>query len=101
MKLSFNGRHRVKNRDFLMEKDRTSDRHIIRELVVYGVAYLCAAIVGVIILGRFYWFFEWNTDSPGAARQAFLASVVVVGGMGPAIAAALIWICARIRRLRH
>jgi hypothetical protein len=83
-----------------LEKDRTSDHHIIRELVIHGVAYLCAATAGAIILGRFYWFFVWNTESPGAARQAFLASIVVVGGIGPAIAAALIWLCARIRRPR-
>jgi phosphoglycerol transferase MdoB-like AlkP superfamily enzyme len=84
-----------------MEKDRPSDHHVIHELVVHGIAFFLAAILGAIVLWRFYWFFEWNTDSPSAAREAFLASVVVVGGVGPAITLGLFWLRTRMRRSRN
>jgi hypothetical protein len=78
--------------------DRPPDHAVIRELVVHGIAFFVAAVVGAIILWRVYWFFEWNTDSPSAAREAFLASVVVCGGIGPGITMAFFWLRARMRR---
>jgi hypothetical protein len=86
--------------DLWMEKDRTSDHHVIRELLVHGIAFFLAAIVGAVVLSRVYWFFEWNTDSPSGARQAFLASVVVIGGVGPGITMGLLWLRSRMRRPR-
>jgi hypothetical protein len=83
-----------------MEKDQASDHHVLRELLVHGGAFLLAAIAGAVILRRFYWFFEWNTDSPSIAREAFLASVVVIGGIGPAITMVLFWLRARMRQSR-
>jgi hypothetical protein len=80
-----------------MERDHTPDHHIIRELLAHGIAFFLAAVMGAIILGRFYWFFEWNTESPSAAREAFLASVIVVGGFGPAITMAFFWLRGRKR----
>jgi hypothetical protein len=81
-----------------MDKDQPSDHHLIRELIIHGIAFVVAAIIGATILWRFYWFFEWNTDSPSAAREAFLASVVVCGGVGPGITMAFLWLRARMRR---
>jgi uncharacterized membrane protein len=81
-----------------MEKEPHPDHHVIRELLIHGVAFLVAAIAGAVILRRFYWFFEWNTDSPSAAREAFLASVVVIGGIGPGITMVILWLRARTRR---
>jgi hypothetical protein len=66
-----------------MRRNRTSDHHVIRELLIHGVAFCLAAAAGSILLWQFYWFFEWNTDSLSAARDAFLASAVVIGGIGP------------------
>jgi hypothetical protein len=80
-----------------MEKGRP-DHHVIRELLVHGAAFFVAAIAGAVILWRFYWFFQWNTDSPSAAREAFLASVIVVGGVGPGITLAFFWLRARMRQ---
>ena len=71
---------------------------MIREIIVHGVAFLIAALAGAIILWRVYWFFEWNTDSLSAAREAFLASVVVCGGVGPGITMAFFWLRARMHR---
>jgi hypothetical protein len=88
------------NNGVAMEKDRASDHHIIRELVAHGIAFFLMAILGAMILWRFYWFFEGNTETPAAAREAFLASVVVVGGVGPAITMGLYWLHARMRRPR-
>jgi hypothetical protein len=81
-----------------MDKDQPSDHHLIRELIIHGIAFVVAAIIGATILWCFYWFFEWNTDSPSAAREAFLASVVVCGGVGPGITMAFLWLRARMRR---
>jgi hypothetical protein len=63
----------------------TSERHVIRELVVHGIAFCAATGIGAIILYRYYWFVEWNTDNPSAARDAFLTCIVIAGGVGPAI----------------
>jgi hypothetical protein len=81
-----------------MRRKSEPDNHVIRELLIHGVALCLAAAAGSIILWHFYWFFEWNTDSSGAARDAFLASVVVIGGVGPAITTMFLWLCGIIRR---
>jgi hypothetical protein len=81
-----------------MDKDQPSDHHLIRELIIHGIAFVVAAIIGAVVLWRFYWFFEWNTDSPSAAREAFLASVVVCGGVGPGVTMAFLWLRARMPR---
>jgi hypothetical protein len=84
-----------------MGSDRSTDHHIIRELLTHGVAFLLAAATGAVILHRFYWFFEWNTESPSAAREAFLASLVVLGGIGQAITLVSVWLYARIWSSRN
>jgi len=75
-----------------MNSHRTSDHHVIRELLIHVVAISLAAAIGAVILWRYYSFFEWNTDDAGGARDAFLASVVVVGGVGPAITMLFFWL---------
>jgi hypothetical protein len=72
-------------------RDSASDHHVIRELLVHGMAFCMAAAAGLIILRHFYWFFEHNTETPSAAREAFLASVVVIGGIGPAVSMMFLW----------
>jgi hypothetical protein len=66
--------------------------HHIRELVIHTVAFFLAAAVGAAILWHYYWFFEWNTDDPSGARDAYFASVAVVGGFGPAITTLFLWL---------
>jgi hypothetical protein len=63
----------------------SSEHHIIRELVIHGVAYCVAAGLGAIILARYYWLFERYTGSPSGARDAFLTCTVIAGAIGPAI----------------
>jgi hypothetical protein len=75
-----------------MKRHRTSDHRVIRELLIHAAAFLLAVAVGAVVLWHYYWFFEWNTDDAGAARDAFLASIVVVGGIGPAITMLIIWL---------
>jgi hypothetical protein len=82
-----------------MKSERSSDHHA-RELLLHGAAFIIAAAAGAIVLSRFYWFFEGNTETPGAAREAFLASVVIIGGIGPAITLLFLWIRGLTRR-RH
>jgi hypothetical protein len=77
-----------------------SDHHVFRESLIHSVAFLLAAAVGAVILWRFYWFFEWNTDDPTTAREAFLASIVVIGGVGPAISLLFLWLWRVIQRRR-
>jgi hypothetical protein len=77
-----------------------SERHIVRELVVHGVAYLVAAGVGAIIFSRYYWFFERKTGSPSEARDAFLTCIVVAGGVGPAITLLFFWLHGMLRPSR-
>lgn len=62
------------------------EHHVhVRELVVHGVAFCIAAVIGAIILHHYYWFFEANTETASAAREAFLGCIVLAGGAGPAI----------------
>jgi len=75
-----------------------SDHHVIRELLIHGAAFLLAAAVAAAVLSHFYWFFEWNTEDPSAARDAFLASVVIAGGIGPAITMLVLWMRGLMRR---
>jgi len=81
----------------MLSPDRASDHHIIRELLVHGVAFVVAATLSAIVLRHFYWFFEGNTDDPSGAREAFLASVIVVGGLGPAVTMLFFWLRPRDR----
>jgi uncharacterized membrane protein len=83
-----------------MSDTQRPDHHVIRELLIHGVAYCLAAAVGAVILWRFYWFFEWNTETPGSARSAYLSSVVVVGGIGPGVTMMLLWLRGLISRPR-
>jgi hypothetical protein len=78
----------------------TSEHHIIRELIVHGIAYCGAAGVGAIILSRYYWLFERYTGSPSEARDAFLTCIVIAGAIGPAITALLFWLHRMIRPSR-
>jgi hypothetical protein len=64
-----------------------SERRHFQELVAHGVAFCMSAGVGAIILLHYYGFFERITDSPSAARDAFLTCVFVTGGVGPTITA--------------
>ncbi|HVH78067.1 MAG TPA: hypothetical protein VM782_01645 [Stellaceae bacterium] len=50
------------------------------------------------MLSHFYWFFEGNTESTSAGREAFLASVVVIGGIGPAMTTGFLWLAGMMRR---
>jgi hypothetical protein len=75
----------------------TSEHHIIRELVIHGVAYCLAAGLGAIILGRYYGLFERYTGSPSEARDAFLTCIVITGAIGPAITLLLFWAHKMIR----
>ena len=75
-----------------MKRHRTSDHHVIGELLIHTTAFFSAAAIGAVILWHYYWFFEWNTDDASGARDAFLASVVVVGGLGPAITMLFLWL---------
>jgi hypothetical protein len=76
------------------------DHHIIRELLIHGAAFLVAAAIGAVVLWRFYWLFEQNTEDPAVARQAFLASVFLVGGIGPAITMLFLWVRGLLQRWR-
>jgi hypothetical protein len=80
-----------------MTRLRSSNHHI-RELLIHTAAFFLAAAAGAVILGHYYWFFEWNTDDASGARDAFLASVVVVGGFGPAITMLFLWVSRMMRR---
>jgi hypothetical protein len=77
-----------------------SERHIVRELVVHGIAYCVAAGVGAIISYRYYWFFERETGSPSEARDAFLTCIAVVGSVGPATTLLCFWLRKMIRPSR-
>jgi hypothetical protein len=77
-----------------------SERHIVRELVVHGIAYFVAAGIGAIIFSHYYWFFERQTGSPSEARDAFLTCIAVVGAAGPAITLLFFWLHKMIRPSR-
>lgn len=80
----------------------TSDHHAhVRELVIHGVAFCIAAGVGAIILYRYYWFFEAHTQDASEARNAFLTSVAVIGGVGPALTGLFFWFRGMTRKLRE
>jgi uncharacterized membrane protein len=81
-----------------MRSGPPSDHHVIRELLIHGVAFCVVAAIGAAILWHFYWFFEQNTESPEAAREAFLAAIVIVGGVGPAITMLFRWVGRLTRR---
>jgi hypothetical protein len=70
----------------------TSERHVIRELIVHGVALCVAAGIAAIMLHRYYWFFVANTENAGIAVEAYLASCFVLGGVGPVITALFFWL---------
>jgi hypothetical protein len=70
----------------------TSEHHVIRELIVHGVALCVAAGIAAIILYRYYWFFVANTEGASVAFEAYLASCFVVGGVGPAITWLFFWL---------
>ena len=78
----------------------TSERHIIRELVIHGVAYCVAAGLGAIIFARHYWLFEQYTGNPSEAQDAFLTCAVVAGSIGPATTLLLFWAYKLIRPSR-
>jgi hypothetical protein len=73
----------------------TSEHHVIRELVVHGVALCVAAGIAAIILYRYYWFFVANTESASIAFEAYLASCFVMGGVGPVITWVFFWLRGR------
>jgi hypothetical protein len=78
----------------------TSEHHVIRELIVHGVALCVAAGIAAIILHRYYWFFVANTESASVAFEAYLGSSFVVGGVGPAITSLLFWLSGNRARRR-
>jgi hypothetical protein len=73
------------------------ERHIVRELVVHGVAFCVAAVIAAIILYRHYDFLEAHTEDASQARSAFLTCIAVAGGIGPAITMLGFWFCKMIR----
>jgi hypothetical protein len=74
------------------------ERHFAREMIVHGVAFCVAAAIGAAILLRYYAIFEHDTDSVGAAREAFLMAVGITGGIGPAVTLTAFWLVRMIRR---
>ena len=76
----------------MAELGAPSQRSVVVELVVHAVAFCVAAGIGAILLSRYYAIFEHDTDSPSAARDAFLTAVVITGGTGPAVALLIFWL---------
>jgi hypothetical protein len=76
------------------------ERGHVRELVVHGVAFCVAAGIGAIILHRYYWAFERDTNSASEARGGFLTAVVIAGGIGPALTVLFFWLRNMIHRPR-
>jgi hypothetical protein len=77
------------------------EHHVIRELVVHGVALCAAAGIAAIILYRYYWFFVANTESPSIAFEAYLASCFVMGGVGPMLTSLFFWLRGNYARRRQ
>jgi hypothetical protein len=77
-----------------------SERHIVWELIVHGIAFCIAAAIGAAILYRYYTILEHDTDSASPAREAFFTCVVIAGGVGPAITLTVFWVVRTIRRYR-
>jgi hypothetical protein len=78
----------------------SASRNVYRELIIHSAAFLVAAAFGAILICPYYGIFEHDTDSPSAAREAFLAASVIAGGLGPATTLSLFWLVHVIRRLR-
>jgi hypothetical protein len=77
-----------------------SERHIVRELIVHGIAFCIAAGSAAIILYRNYGFLEAHTDDAGSVRDAFLTCIIVAGGIGPAVTLLVFWVLGMTRRAR-
>lgn len=69
-----------------------SERQIIRELIVHGIAFCVAAAIGAAVLYRYYAIFEHDTDSASDAREAYLMCIVIAGGIGPAVMLMVYWL---------
>lgn len=78
-----------------------SERHIVRELIIHGIAFCVAAAIGAAIVYRYYAILEHDTDSASAAREAFFTCVVIAGGMGPAITLTAFWLVRAVARARR
>jgi hypothetical protein len=78
-------------------KTDPSDHHVVRELLIHGVAFILAAIAGAVILWRFYWFFQGATETPREALEAFLGSIFIIGCGGPAVSVPCLWLRGRMR----
>jgi hypothetical protein len=82
-----------------MAGPETSERRqVYRELIIHPVAFCIAAAIGAIVLSRYYGIFEHDTDTPSAARDAYLTAVVITGSAGPAVSLLLLWLVRLIRR---
>jgi hypothetical protein len=79
----------------------TSEHHVIRELIVHGVALCVATGIAAIVLYRYYWFFVANTESASGAFEAYLGSCFVVGGVGPAVTWLLYWLLGKSHSRRQ
>ena len=75
----------------MSEPAASERRQVYRELILHAVAFCIAAVIGAIVLSRYYAIFEHDTDSASAARDAFLTAVVITGGVGPAITLLFLW----------
>jgi len=79
----------------------TSEHHIhVWELVAHGVAFCIAAGIGATVLYHYYWFLEAHTEDASEARNAFLTSIVVIGGIGPALTGLFFWLRGILRPSR-
>ena len=78
----------------------TSERHIVRELAVHGIAFCIAAGLAALVLYRNYGFLEAHTEDASQARSAFLTCIIVAGGIGPAITLLGFWLYRMIRPSR-
>jgi hypothetical protein len=76
----------------MAEPEASAQRQVVRELILHAVAFCVAAGIGAIVLSRYYGIFEHDTDSPSAARDAYLSAVAITGGVGPAIILLLLWL---------
>jgi hypothetical protein len=85
----------------IMKTKKATGDHHRRELAVHGLAFCVAAVIGAIVLHRFYGILERETDSARDALQVYLAWVFIAGGFGPAVTLTLFWLTRRIRSLRN
>jgi hypothetical protein len=77
-----------------------SERHIVQELAIHGVAFCVAAGIAAIILYRNYGFLEAHTEDANQARSAFLTCIIVAGGIGPATTMLVFWLLKILRPSR-